>query len=227
MKFHIIINSAHTVEEINDYWSTDDYIQLLGKFNFPDAGNASTDSLKELLLMAITDYEPNEAAAILLDYKLSEHLSEGQIHQISNDMLLDKIAEEYPEISLHAKLFHVNQLLFKAFNGKFPNTKATIIDCSITPLDLENTEEVKFTKETVLKLMSAGLSESNLIKRLFSEPMNENKLFPEAKDIIWELNPMKDHQFEILTSEYWMSKDDIISHDFESEYLKVAESEEV
>jgi hypothetical protein len=46
--------------------------------------------------MAITDFEPNEAA-IVLDYKLSDSLNEGQIQQISNDMLIDKISEEYPE----------------------------------------------------------------------------------------------------------------------------------
>jgi hypothetical protein len=46
--------------------------------------------------MAITDFEPNEAA-IVLDYKLSDSLNEGQIQQISNDMLIDKISEEYPD----------------------------------------------------------------------------------------------------------------------------------
>jgi hypothetical protein len=61
--------------------------------------------------MAITDFEPNEAAAIVLDYKLSDSLNEGQI-QISNDMLIDKISEEYPEI-MQAPLYHINQLLFK------------------------------------------------------------------------------------------------------------------
>jgi hypothetical protein len=62
--------------------------------------------------MAITDFEPNEAAAIVLDYKLSDSLNEGQIQQISNDMLIDKISEEYPE-TMQAPLYHINQLLLK------------------------------------------------------------------------------------------------------------------
>jgi hypothetical protein len=57
------------------------------------------ENLSELL--SITDFEPNEAAAIVLDYKLSDSLNEGQI-QISNDMLIDKISEEYPEIAMQA-----------------------------------------------------------------------------------------------------------------------------
>jgi hypothetical protein len=67
--------------------------------------------------MAITDFEPNEAAAIVLDYKLSDSLNEGQI-QISNDMLIDKISEEYPEIAMALYIISINR--FKAYNGKFP-----------------------------------------------------------------------------------------------------------
>jgi hypothetical protein len=44
---------------------------------------------------------------------LSDSLNEGQIQQISNDMLIDKISEEYPEIAMQAPLYHINQLLLK------------------------------------------------------------------------------------------------------------------
>lgn len=223
MKFQIVINNTKTIEEVQAYWSNDDYIQLLEKFNYPDADKADKSSLRELLMMAITDFEPNEAAAVLLDYKLADELNEGQIEQISNDMLLDKIAEEYPEISLHATLYHINQLLFKAFNGKFPNTKATMIDFTIKPLDKE---EIELTKEVVLKLWSTGLSEGNLIKRLFTEQMNGSIAFPEAEDIIWELKKLDNENFTLLTSEYWLSEEDLVSNEFEAEYEKVEESEE-
>jgi hypothetical protein len=56
----------------------------------------------------ITDFEPNEAAAIVLDYKLSDSLNEGQIQQISNDMLIDKISEEYPEIAMGFYIISIN-----------------------------------------------------------------------------------------------------------------------
>lgn len=224
MKFQIIINNSKTIEEVQAYWSNEDYIQLLEKFNYPDADKAEKNSLRELLMMAITDFEPNEAAAVLLEYKLADQLNEGQIEQISNDMLLDKIAEEYPEISLHATLYHINQLLFKAFNGKFPNTKATSIDFSIKPID--NKEDIEFTKEVVLKLWSSGLSDGNLIKRLFTEQMTGNTAFPEAEDIIWELKSVDKESFSMLTSEYWLSEEDIVSNEFEAEYEKIEESEE-
>ncbi|WP_373520834.1 hypothetical protein [Aquiflexum sp.] len=200
MKFQIKIISFKTIDEVLDYWSTADYIELLDLFGFPDAESASEDTLRELLLMAITDYEPNEAAAIVLEYKLSDDLSKGQIEQISNDMLLDKIAEEYPEINLHGTLFHINQLLFKAFNGKFPNTKASQFECSITPLG--KVEDIELTKEVALKLLSEGLSDSNLIKRLFGDKMTGDTSFPEAEDILWDLTTTDAKNFKILTSEY-------------------------
>ncbi|MDI5887531.1 hypothetical protein [Flavobacterium yafengii] len=213
MNYQITINRANTVDEIESYWTNDDYIKLLEKFDYPDASDADASSLRELLFMAISDFEPKEAAVIVLEYKLSEHLNEGQIHQISNDMFLDKVCEEYPEIGLHSTLFHINQLLFKAYNGKFPNAKATIITVTIASLESEN--EMHLTKENVLKLLSKGLSDSNLIKRLFDHAMNENAPFPEAEDVLWDLSTVDNLNYTITTSEYWLNKDDIIASEFE------------
>lgn len=214
MNYQITIKRANTVDEIEEYWTNQDYVNLLGKFDYPDADGSDRASLKELLFMAISDFEPKEAAGIVLEYKLAEDLNEGQIHQISNDMFLDKVCEEYPEIRLHATLFHVNQLLFKAYNGKFPNAKATILECSFELLEGENENEL--TKENILKLLSKGLSGSNLIKRLFDHAMNENAPFPEAEDILWNLTTTDNINYTITTSEYWLNKDDVITSEFEA-----------
>ena len=213
MNYQITINSANTVDQIEEYWTNEDYIKLLEKFDYPDASDADAASLQELLFMAISDFEAKDAAAIVLEYKLSEDLNEGQIQQISNDMLLDKVCEEYPEIGLHSTLFHINQLLYKAYNGTFPNAKATVMEFSITPSEGKNEKEL--TKENVLKLLNNGLSDSNLIKRLFDLPMNENAPFPEAEDIVWDLTTTNDVDYVLTTSEYWLSKDDIIASEFE------------
>lgn len=222
MKFNIIINSASTIEEIKDYWKNEDYTNLLELFNFPDANTIKPENLREMLFMAITDFEPNEAAKILLTYKLSAFLNEGQIDQMSNDMLLDKISEEYPEIELHYDLFNINQLLFKAYNGKFPNAKATIVNFTMSAVDKFDGE---ITKEIVLKSLDRGISDSNIIKRLFSEKMSTNLQFEEAENILWKLDEIKDNEFTLITSEYWLNKDEIIGAEFEGECL-LAESTE-
>lgn len=221
MKYSIEITNITTVEEIENYWTKEDYVKLLEKFDYPDVSEADSDSLRELLFMAITDFEPREAAVIVLQYKLSDRLSEGQIQQISVDMLIDKVCEEYREIDLHATLFHINQLLFTAYNGKFPNAKATVLECNISPLENEN--EVELTKENILKLVNNGLSDRNIIKRLFSNAMNENAPFPEAEAILWSLESADNVNFKITTSEYWLNKEDITASEFEGEVQPIKE----
>ena len=223
MKFNIKINTASTIEEIENYWENEDYISLLELFSFPDADTIKPENLREMLFMAITDFEPNEAAKILLTYKLSENLNEGQIDQMSNDMLLDKISEEYPEIDLHYDLFNINQLLFKAYNGKFPNAKATIVNFSLKPIEKF---EGEITKEMVLKSLNRGISDSNIIKRLFSDQMSTDLLFQEAEDILWKLDKNEGEEFTLITSEYWLNKDEIIGSEFEGECLIAEVAEE-
>ena len=217
MKYHVIINSVKAVEALENAWSKADYVQLLDKFGFEDAGdNTSEKELLELLFMAISDFETEEAAAIVLDYKLSDKLNENQIEQISHEMLLDKISEEYADISLHHQLFNINQLLNKAFNGTFPNAKATIVEFEITPNKDVN-------KEVILKALNATLSKSNVIKRLFNDELAGKEAFNDAESIIWDLKPTGETSYTLTTSEYWMSRDEFTEAEFD---VKVVEFEE-
>ncbi|MDR7372436.1 hypothetical protein [Flavobacterium aquidurense] len=213
MNYQVVIKNIDTVNEVEGYWSDEDLVVLLQKFNFPDGATAEKSSLPELLEMAISDYEPNEAAQIVLEYKLGDELGAGQIEQISNNMLIDKVCEEYPEIHMQGRLFHVNQLLFKAYNGKFPNAKASVVHFSMTPT---NGETQKLTAENILKLLNNGLSDRNLIKRLFEDQMSKNIPFPEAESIIWELTTEDDVNYNLVTSENWINKDDVTASEFES-----------
>lgn len=210
MKYAIKIRKISTVNELENAWNIEDYKQLLERFNFPDAQSNDPKELKELLFMAITDFETHEAAAIVLDYTLSKHLSEGQIEQLSHEMLLDKVSEEYPVISLHKALFNTNQLLYKAYNGKFHNAEATIVDFEITPLDAAESD---ISKEIVLKCFAKNLDNHSLILRLFKNQINAIEAFEEANDVIWELQKM-DSFYRLITSDYWMSKREILSEDF-------------
>jgi len=222
MKFKIAIKNVATAEEIDGYWNNQDYINLLERFNFPDGNTVKPENLKEMLHMAITDFEPNEAAAIVLTYKLSERLNDGQIAQVSNDMLLDKVSEEYPEIDLHYDLFNINQLLFKAYNGKFLNTKATVVDFSMESKDGYDCE---ITKEMVLKSFNSGISDRNVIKRLFEEQMTTDKRFEEAEAVLWKLINRDANSFTFVTSEYWLSKEDLTIAEFEGECFLQEEGE--
>ena len=209
MKFEIEIDKIRTVNEIKGYWSSSDFVQLLDKFGYADAANANEEELKELLFMAITDFDPNESAAIILEYKLSEKLSAGQIDQLSHEMIVDNVAEEYADISLHYDLFNINQLLHNAYNGKFPNAKASIV-----PFKLKSSPSKEVSKELVLKVLYHGLSQRSLIKRLFSSELSSSINFEEAESIIWELHNLGNDIYELVTSDYWLNEEDFSEYSF-------------
>lgn len=217
MKYTVNITRFTLVNQIEDYWTTEDYIELLKGFDFTDTDSVEQEELKELLLLAISDFEPDEAATILLNYKLSDQLSKGQIDQLSHEMMEDKVSEEYPEISLHATLFHINQLLYKAYNGKFPNVKASIIEFEMRPL---NGKEVPVTPEMVLKVFKYGFSDSSVVGRLFEDQLNGAVDFPEAESIIWELKSLEKAKFRLISSEYWLNREDFSMLEFEGKIME-------
>jgi hypothetical protein len=45
--------------------------------------------------------------------------------------------------------------------------------------------------------------------------MTQNAPFPEAEDILWDVKTTDNVNYTIMTSEYWLSKDDIIASEFE------------
>ncbi len=212
MKVKIL--NIETINEVSNYWTNEDFKNLLELFDFADTGSIKPNELKEMLFMAITDFEPNESAEILLKYKLGEQLNEGQIQSLSHEMTEDKVAEEYPEPNLHYDLFNINQLLYKAYNGTFPNTEATRLKFEIVDND---GIEIAGNKEIIAKIIGGGLSERSIIKRLFEEQLTGSVKFEDAHKFLWETKMIADNQFEILTSKYWIEGEDIASDEYEVE----------
>jgi hypothetical protein len=209
LKFNMTISDVKTIHEINGYWTREDYIRLLEEFDYPEARSADPSELRELLEMAISELEPDESAEILLKYKLGGELNDGQIESLAHEMVDDNESEEYPDISLHYPLFNINQLLYKSYNGIFPNSKATRIEFEF---NLVGGGGMEVTKEIVLKSISKGLSDTTLILRLFEEQINGEEPFPEAEKIIWELHELGMNRYTLITSDYWISDEDFIDY---------------
>lgn len=209
MNFTISIQKIRSIEKIEGYWKKEDYIKLLALFDFDDADTVPENELIDMLAMAIADYEPADAAEIVLNYKLKGMLKDSQIKNIAHEMLEDKIAEEYPDISMHYPLFNINQLLFTAYNGKFPKTIASVID-----FELVFKSKVDVSKEIVLRCLSDLLTEKSLLKRLFDEQLDSEEELNDAKSIIWELKSLGENQYQIITSDYWLNKEDFDNDEF-------------
>ena len=89
-----------------------------------------------------------------------------------------------------------------------------MISCSIVPDDSADTELL--TKAKLLKILHAGFSERNVIKRLFEEQLTTDAPFEEAEDIIWHLNTADNTNYEMITSEYWLNREDFAATSFSS-----------
>ena len=131
MKFTITINKITSVPRLEGYWTSSDYRHLLELFDYDDAKSLPENELWEMLALAISDFEPHEAAEIVLEYKLQDALTTGQIKNLAQEMQTDKVAEEYQDMRLHYPLFNINQLLYDAYNGKFPQTKASVLEVEL------------------------------------------------------------------------------------------------
>ncbi len=222
MKYTLKITSVKSIDELEGSWNNEDFTALLKKFDFEETEKIKPEELRDYLFMAVSDFEPNEAARLILEYKLSEVLTEGQIDNLSHEMMREKVSENYSDINLHKTLFIVNQLLYKAYNGKFPATKATVVD-----FEIKGEDETELSKEMILMAMKPGLSESNLLNRLLKEQLDGNAPFPEAEGIIWDLQSHANSRYRITTSEKWLKNDDFENLEFESEINPFIEKDEL
>jgi len=215
METKVKVIDLETVNELDFYWQNKDYVNLLKEFGYPDVEQIKQDEILEYLFMAISDFEPANAAEIVLKYKMSDKLNDGQIQNLSNEMLIDKMAEQYAEPAFHFDLFNINQFLRKAYNGKFPDTEATIITASFQGVNLDS----EITKEILIKSLCHGLKKSNLILRLFSDQIEGSVPFADAEKVIWDYKKSSENTMEIITSKNWIDKEDFEQMEFETEVI--------
>lgn len=205
MKFNLKIIELKSITEIPGYWTNEDYINLLETFDFSDSKDVNPSELRELLEMAISDLEPSESAEILLQYKLGEKLSKGQIKNLSNEMVEDNESEEYPDIALHFPLFAINQLLYASYNGIFQNAKATKI---VFELNFVEKIKIAVTPDLVLQAISKVLKVQNPVIRLYEKELSGKKRFVDAEKITWILHENEGNNYTLITSDYWINKED-------------------
>lgn len=217
MKYHVTLHAVQTIAELPGYWTEADYRALLEAYDFAEAKEIDGAEVWEYLQLAIRDLEPPEAAAVVLTYKLSEELNEGQIQQISHEMVDDAVAEEYPDIHLHHALYACNELLYRAYNGKFPKPKASVIDATIKPAQPDPDGE-PLDAAAAIRALGAGLNDHAVITRLLGEQLRGEAPFASAADIIWTLTPAGEpDRYRITTSDYWISEEDFAAGEFEAE----------
>lgn len=175
--------------------------------------------LEEMCLLSLSDNETHEAAKIVLKYLFKDRLNKGQVENLSHEMLNEHPWEEYSDLSMHETFFNAGQLLYKAYNGKFPNPKAIHFKVTFTvksKIMLAVFEED--TEEQIIRILAQGMPENTLLKRLFKEELANGGL-EEAKDIIWQLKKISHEEtfvtYDLLSSNRWFG-DMKYAEDFEA-----------
>ena len=100
--------------------------------------------------------------------------------------------------------------------------EASIIGIEI---DKEDLGALEMTEEIMTKLVSGCLTEKSIIKRLYSEQIEGKVPFDDASKFIWTLTKMNDSKYELITSRYWIEKEDIIETEYESNIV-ISEEED-
>ena len=207
MKYRIELKKVETIRELPNSWGNNNYAELLEIMEFGDTATIPPSELKEMCMLSLTDFEPSEAAEIVLKYLFKDNLSSSQIANLSHEMLHEKMWEEYADLSLHEQFFNAGQLLFQAFNGKFPQPEALRFKLELEAAKKEDMSVFKSDFEaSIIRLLVGGMPKNTLLNRLFSEQL-EGQAFPDAKDIIWQYSweslGDKSMVIEVISSVYW------------------------
>lgn len=191
-------------------WQNTDYLALLDKLSYENPEAIAPAELAEMTKLALTDLEPAEAAEVVLGHLAGEELTKGQTDQLAHQMQTEKLWEENPNFALHQKFFNATQLLYDAYNGKFPHPQAVEFKVKITaasPADLTLLDHD--TAATLLRLLAPGLSDRALLHRLFSDQVAGGE-FPEAASILWQFTPNEKTAdsvvYDIISSDYWLEE---------------------
>ncbi|TLP75479.1 hypothetical protein [Maribacter sp. ACAM166] len=196
-----------TITELPGYWTEAKYLDLLELMDFDNPSGLDKAEIKDMCLMSLTDNAPDEAAKIVLTYVFGNKLNKGQIENISNEILEEKLWEEYADLSLHEDFFAVHQLLYAAFESKFPHPEAVSFQVCIKET-AKNSLAIfdSYPEATLVRLLVGGLPDNNVIHRLFDDKIDSDT-FPEAKDILWQLKLVKNELGElmadVISSHYW------------------------
>jgi hypothetical protein len=185
--YKVEILNFETILELPNYWDNQKYKDLLGVMDYGDTSEILDADLKDMCYMSIADNEPEEAAKLVLGYIFNDRLNSGQIDNLSNEMREEKMWEEYAEIGYHEDFFSTGQILYDAFNGKFPHPEAVNFEVKITSDKLKDLLiDNKITEAALIRLLAKGMPEHTLINRLFTEQLNSES-FVEAENILWQM----------------------------------------
>lgn len=185
-EFDVEVLSFLVLKELSNIWQVTDFLELLNEMEFGSTDGMNQDEIRDMCLLSLQDLNPEEAAALVLKYRLGDRLSAGQIHNIAADMPEEKLWEEYADMSFHEQLFNISSLLYQVSPKSFPEPDAVRATIRVTAKHETGREILQraMNESFLVRLLAGGMDEDAALHRLFAEQLAADS-FPEAELIIW------------------------------------------
>jgi hypothetical protein len=174
---------------------------------YEESPDLSESELRELCYMALSELEEEEAANVVLTYLLGSRLNPGQIENLAQEVRVEKLWEDFADISFHEILFNAHQILYDACSGGFHRPEALRFECRVTVANYKDL--MYFSEQTeagLIRLLVQGMPSNTRIARLYEKELLKGP-FEDAGNILWQLKKL-DVQcttivFEGISSPYW------------------------
>lgn len=188
MKFLVTVVGLVKVHDLPNSWSDQEYLDLLNQLEVEDLDNLAGNDLLEILLMALQDLEPEEAADLVLAHKLQKRISPGSRQNIVQDFLEGQRPwEEFADTQLHPDIFRAAVLLNKALPKLIEKPDIRQLTLQVKALRPEARRYFEKPPEAafVARMLADGMNENSILERLYDEQLYSHS-FPEADGIIWQ-----------------------------------------
>ncbi len=187
LKCSVKIKELKEVQEIPGAWTHKDFLGILEYVEYEGAADIPPEELKDMACLALSDFEIEEAAVKVLEFRLRDQLNKGQRQNLATELQEDKLWEEYSDLTLHEELFNVGCILYWAFPRNFPEPEIARLQIQITSANAESKVNLEQpTASFLTRILNDGMDENNIMNRLFDENL-EGNMFPEATHILWKI----------------------------------------
>ena len=195
--------------KIEGAWTNDDFAALLDAMEYGDRSGMGDDELREICLISLQDQAPEEAAYLVLKHDMGDVLREGQLRNMANEMLEEKLWEEYVDPAFHERLFNVGSLLYAAMPRIFPMPDAVRVKLEVSSANAASSELLIASpnESFLVRLLADGMEGHAVLHRLYGEKLKGNS-FPNAAEVVWIVRTETAREdaliIEVISSGYWL-----------------------
>lgn len=198
-EFSVRLLSFEEIHELPDSWPTARLQRLLELLEVEDVSDADA---MEMVLMALQDSDPEDAAEKVLEAVFGDTMRAGVRHNLAHDLTGTRPWEEFAELGSQAGIFESCVLLQRAFPRSFEKPDAIAIRIDVDTASKTGAGWIESPSPDpglVLRLLAPGMGEHAILHRLFGDAL-AGPSFPEAAGIVWRTAHLGPRELQVVSS---------------------------